>query len=248
MAKQFDKQWYPFYHDLFNRSTAGWAADRVGAYILLLNHQWQNDGIPTDKDELIFIAKCSHETLDKVLLKFSQEKNGKLYNKKMEIVRKEQIEKYEKRANAGKQGGTAKYQNLSNAKAMLKQNVSKSLPLKNKNKNNTFLKESDYVSILTNTNLEVDIKNLMVLHFRNRLSNKKTLTEGAAKILVAKIQSWRLQYSEQEIKSAIEDAITNNWTGIFEPKINKSQQPVKSKTATTITVAERIRKNLENEQ
>jgi uncharacterized protein YdaU (DUF1376 family) len=140
MAKQFDKQWYPFYHDLFNRSTAGWAADRVGAYILLLNHQWQNDGIPTDKDELIFIAKCSPETLDKVLLKFSQEKNGKLYNKKMEIVRKEQIEKYEKRANAGKQGGTAKYQNLSNAKAMLEQNVSKSLPLKNKNKsiiNNT---------------------------------------------------------------------------------------------------------------
>jgi len=140
MAKQFDKQWYPFYHDLFNRSTAGWAADRVGAYILLLNHQWQNDGIPTDKEELIFIAKCSPETLDKVLLKFSQEKNGKLYNKKMEIVRKEQIEKYEKRANAGKQGGTAKYQNLSNAKAMLQQNVSKSLPLKNKNKsiiNNT---------------------------------------------------------------------------------------------------------------
>lgn len=140
MAKQFDKQWYPFYHDLFNRSTAGWAAERVGAYILLLNHQWQNDGIPTDKDELIFIAKCSPETLDKVLLKFSQEKNGKLYNKKMEIVRKEQIDKYEKRANAGKQGGTAKYQNLSNAKAMLQQNVSKSLPLKNKNKsiiNNT---------------------------------------------------------------------------------------------------------------
>jgi len=140
MAKQFDKQWYPFYHDLFNRSTAGWAADRVGAYILLLNHQWQNDGIPTDKEELIFIAKCSPETLDKVLLKFSQEKNGKLYNKKMEIVRKEQIEKYEKRANAGKQGGTAKYQNLSNAKAMLEQNFSKSLPLKNKNKsiiNNT---------------------------------------------------------------------------------------------------------------
>ena len=140
MAKQFDKQWYPFYHDLFNRSTAGWAADRVGAYILLLNHQWQNDGIPTDKEELIFIAKCSPETLDKVLLKFSQEKNGKFYNKKMEIVRKEQIEKYEKRANAGKQGGTAKYQNLSNAKAMLEQNVSKSLPLKNKNKsiiNNT---------------------------------------------------------------------------------------------------------------
>jgi uncharacterized protein YdaU (DUF1376 family) len=147
MAKQFDKQWYPFYHDLFNRSTAGWAADRVGAYILLLNHQWQNDGIPTDKDELLFIAKCTPETLDKVLLKFSQEKNGKLYNKKMEIVRKEQIEKYEKRANAGKQGGIAKYQNLSNAKAMLKQNVSKSLPLKNKNK-----------SIINNTVREVFTK------------------------------------------------------------------------------------------
>jgi uncharacterized protein YdaU (DUF1376 family) len=140
MAKKFDKQWYPFYHDLFNRSTAGWAAERVGAYILLLNHQWQNDGIPTDKDELLFIAKCTPETLDKILLKFSQEKNGKLYNKKMEIVRKEQIDKYEKRANAGKAGGTAKYQNFSNAKAMLQQNASKSLPLKNKNKsiiNNT---------------------------------------------------------------------------------------------------------------
>lgn len=140
MAKQFDKPWYPFYHDLFNRSTAGWPADRVGAYILLLNHQWQNNGIPKDRDELILIAKCSLETLEKVLLKFDIEKAEKLFNKKMETIRKEQIDKYEKRSNAGRAGGVAKYQNLSNAKAMPEQSLSKNLPLKNKNKsiiNNT---------------------------------------------------------------------------------------------------------------
>lgn len=140
MAKQFDKQWYPFYHDLFNRSTAGWTAERVGAYILLLNHQWQNNGIPTDREELLFIAKCKPEILDKVLLKFEIEKQGRFFNKKMEIIRKEQIDKYEKRSNAGRAGGIAKYQNLSNAKAMPKQSLSKILPLKNKNKsiiNNT---------------------------------------------------------------------------------------------------------------
>jgi uncharacterized protein YdaU (DUF1376 family) len=140
MAKVFDKQWYPFYHDLFNRSTAGWGAERVGAYILLLNHQWQNSGIPKDRSELLYIAKCSDDILDKVLLKFEVEKNGKLFNKKMENIRKEQIDKYEKRANAGKAGGIAKYQNLSNAKAMVEQSSSKTLPLKNKNKsiiNNT---------------------------------------------------------------------------------------------------------------
>lgn len=140
MAKQFDKQWYPFYHDLFNRSTAGWTAERVGAYILLLNHQWQNNGIPNDREELLLIAKCKPEILEKVLLKFEVEKQGRIFNKKMEIIRKEQIDKYEKRSNAGRAGGIAKYQNLSNAKAMPEQSLSKSLPLKNKNKsiiNNT---------------------------------------------------------------------------------------------------------------
>jgi uncharacterized protein YdaU (DUF1376 family) len=152
MATPFDKQWYPFYHDLFNRSTAGWNAERVGAYILLLNHQWQNNGIPKDEEELLFIAKCSIEILDKVLIKFEIEKSGRLFNKKMETIRKEQIAKYEKRANAGKQGGTAKYQNLSNAKAMVKQSDSNALPLKNKNKKENIINN--------NTNRDLDFQGL----------------------------------------------------------------------------------------
>jgi uncharacterized protein YdaU (DUF1376 family) len=208
MAKQFDKQWYPFYHDLFNRSTAGWAADRVGAYILLLNHQWQNDGIPTDKDELIFIAKCTHETLDKVLLKFSQEKNGKLYNKKMETIRKEQIEKYEKRANAGKQGGAAKYQNLSNAKAMLKQNVSKNLPLKNKN--NT----KDISLDIDGSNEPANEPNTSKPKPERKAFIKpewKDVANYMFEYLKSKNQTWQREKLQAEAEKFINHYTTNGW-------------------------------------
>ena len=154
--KKFDGHWYPLYHNDFDRSVAGWSAERVGAYILLLNHQWQNNGIPKDREELIFIARCSDVVLEKVLTKFSTEKNERLFNKKMEEIRVEQKIKYEKRANAGKAGGIAS----SNAKAMLKQSSSNA-----KAKGVAKAKQSE---------IELDIENSIIpKEVDSKLSTKK---------------------------------------------------------------------------
>jgi len=231
MAKQFDKHWYPFYHDLFNRSVAGWSSDRVGAYILLLNHQWQNNGIPKDKDELIFIARCSEQTLDRVLFKFEIEKSGRLFNKKMETIRKEQIAKYEKRANAGKQGGLAKKQNLSIAKA-LPQQSSTIKKEKKKKKESVYISEDRYREILTPLNFSNAIKKNMMEHFRNRVDTKKDVTERAAKMLVNPIEGWVNKYGEVYVIETIQKSIKANYPDIYEPKIQngqKQEQPQQNK-------------------
>lgn len=244
MAKQFDKQWYPFYHDLFNRSTAGWNAERVGAYILLLNHQWQNNGIPIDREELLFIAKCTPEILDRVLLKFEIEKQGRFFNKKMEIIRKEQIGKYEKRANAGKAGGIAKKQNSSNATTMLQQNHS----IENKNKTKDISKEIDkkelkekaakkpkafiayeaYLEMLKVAEIPNAVKNALAKHFKMREAKKWQLTEFAAELVISTTVNIFKKHGEADTVDCVNASTKGDWKDIYPPKTkvftNQQQQ------------------------
>lgn len=220
MAKSFDKQWYPFHHDLFNRSVSGWGAERVGAYILLLNHQWQNNGIPKDREELIFIARCSDTILDKVLPKFQSEKNGKLFNKKMEIIRKQQKDKYEKRANAGSKGGIAKKQNSSNAKAKPKQ----SSTIKTKIKSNTiYLTELDYIDLLSPLTFKKEIKNALVIHFRVRKAKNKPITKDAAKLLINKVETLIKSHGEEITLAQINLSSESSWDSFYPPNGNNKE-------------------------
>lgn len=90
----FTPEWYPFYQKRFTSSTQLFNAEAIGAYILLLNYQWDNGGLPTDIDELSVLARCSKETILKVLKRFIECEDGLYWNKRLEEIREEQERKY----------------------------------------------------------------------------------------------------------------------------------------------------------
>jgi len=125
MAKElFTPDWYPFFQRKFTSATQMFNAEEIGTYIVLLNYQWDNGGLPDDFSALCLLAKCSEPSIHKVIKKFEKKSDGLFWNKRLEEVRKEQLLRYEKRSNAGKAGGLAKKQSYSNAKAMNKQSPS----------------------------------------------------------------------------------------------------------------------------
>lgn len=207
MAKQFDKQWYPFYHDLFNRSTAGWTAERVGAYILLLNHQWQNNGIPNDREELLLIAKCKAEILDKVLLKFEVEKQGRIFNKKMEIIRKEQERKYliskakADKANAIMKEKRKEIQERSTLRSTYEQ----------RNVNDTHKEEEEDISkdIIKGGDLSSKKNKREVKIFTK--PEWKDVANYWLKYLPSKGWSWNRQKIQDEAENFIDHYKSNNW-------------------------------------
>lgn len=114
--------WFPLYWQRFIIGTLKMNAEEIGAYILLLIHEWDNGFVPESPEEIKTISKVSYKKLTKVLKKF-ENINGKLYNNPLEIIRIEQAEKNEKNSNRGKNGAKARWDKhkSSNAQALHKQ-------------------------------------------------------------------------------------------------------------------------------
>ena len=119
--------WLPLYWQRFIIGTTGMTAEEIGAYILLLIHQWDKGFIPEDPKELKRISKVSIKKLSKVLEKF-EKIHGKLYNNTLEIIRIEQTEKHDKNTTRGKSGAKARWDKykLSIAQASIKHEPSNS--------------------------------------------------------------------------------------------------------------------------
>lgn len=95
MAKDlFSPPWFPFYHGKFNSATQMFTAEAIGAYIILLNYQWDNGGLPNDIEEIMMLCKCSEKSAKKVMEKFYLREDGLLWNERLEEIRKEQEAKY----------------------------------------------------------------------------------------------------------------------------------------------------------
>lgn len=93
---------FQFYADDFLAGVADMTQAEVGAYILLLCHQWNGGAIPTDPARAELIAKG--EVSPHVLSKFP---NGK--NPRLERVRKDQKEHRKAKASAGKAGADKRW-------------------------------------------------------------------------------------------------------------------------------------------
>ena len=89
---------FQFYSDDFIGGVSTMTQHEVGAYILLLCHQWQSGKISDDMERLKIVAKG--KVSDHVLSKFP---NGK--NRRMEQERKKQAIYREKQAINGAKGG-----------------------------------------------------------------------------------------------------------------------------------------------
>lgn len=96
--------------------------EQRGIYITLLSYAWLEKGIPNDINVMKILCgnpKNFEQSIDGVLECF-YEKDGKLYNRRMESIRLEQRERKKKASVAGKIGAQARWQPHSNrnAKAM----------------------------------------------------------------------------------------------------------------------------------
>lgn len=108
-------EWFPLYWQRMTIGTLQMSAEEIGAYMLLLIHQWDKGFVPANEKDLRKISRVSIKKLEKVLKKF--EKFGdKLVNDTLEIIRIEQEEKASKRSNSGKNAARIKYERIANAK------------------------------------------------------------------------------------------------------------------------------------
>jgi uncharacterized protein YdaU (DUF1376 family) len=106
MSENLD--WFPLYWRRFLLGTAKMKAEEIGAYMLLLIHQWEKCFVPLDEAEIEEIAKLPVKKLSRVLKKFSRTEDG-YQNEFLEEVRAEQYTKLAKSSGRGKKAAEARW-------------------------------------------------------------------------------------------------------------------------------------------
>jgi uncharacterized protein YdaU (DUF1376 family) len=145
--------YFPFYVKDWIIGTANMNPTEKGGYLNLLVYEWDKGGLPNDKNELAEISGVKNKSLDKIIKKFKANDIGLLINEKLEKVRAEVVEKYNKNRVNGANGGRPKKEdkkpiaNPSLTHGLLKQNPSLTQPepngggnknqIENKNQTNT---------------------------------------------------------------------------------------------------------------
>lgn len=83
--------WFPFFADDFISGTAHMTAAEIGAYVLLLCHQWRNGDLPSNPSLLTRICRQRIDRIVAVLDKFEPCGEGKIRNKRMYVIREERM-------------------------------------------------------------------------------------------------------------------------------------------------------------
>jgi uncharacterized protein YdaU (DUF1376 family) len=96
---------FQFYVQDFLTGTMFLSAEEIGAYILLLCHQWDKGALPVDDRELLRIARTKVKTLEVVRKKFVLGDDGLLRNTRLEKEREKQAQHREKQKLNGSKGG-----------------------------------------------------------------------------------------------------------------------------------------------
>jgi uncharacterized protein YdaU (DUF1376 family) len=108
---------YPLYAADFEMDTAELDIEHIGLYFRLLNVEWLNGSLPKDTESLARIARVDHNRFitlwDSVKVKFYENGDGRLYNKRMEEERKKRNEFKLNKSNAGKIGMNNRWGNKS---------------------------------------------------------------------------------------------------------------------------------------
>lgn len=100
---------FQLYVEKFLVGTINMSSGEVGAYFLLLCHQWDLFGLENNNDELMELGRCNEDTLMKILKKFRKCPDGKYRNPKLEKIRAEQIYKHFTKSNSGKLGNEIRW-------------------------------------------------------------------------------------------------------------------------------------------
>jgi uncharacterized protein YdaU (DUF1376 family) len=99
---------FQFYVQDFLTGTMHMTAEEIGAYILLLCHQWDKGALPDNDKELIKIARTKQKVIDSIRVKFAVGEDGRLRNMRLEKEREKQAAYREKMIEAGRKSGEAR--------------------------------------------------------------------------------------------------------------------------------------------
>jgi len=98
----------PLYLDRFLGGTMHFGADEIGAYILLIAHQWQHGHVENDQAMIERVARCEYGRLRRVLAKF--ERRGEhLVNAVCDKVRRDREDWIKSQSERGKKGMAARW-------------------------------------------------------------------------------------------------------------------------------------------
>lgn len=107
MAKK-DDHWFKFYYRLILISCQGWRDDEFGAYVRLLIHQFDKDGLPENEAEIAKLITTFKKNWPLLQTKFKKGPDGLLRNEFMKEIREERDEKSRRGIENGKTGGRPK--------------------------------------------------------------------------------------------------------------------------------------------
>ena len=124
----------PFYVTDYFGDTTHLNTVEHGAYLLLILHYWQKEGLPSDDEELAIITRLQPREWKKMRPKIARFFGPDWRHKRVDAELARAAERYERRAKAGKAGGNAKSARLatgkqcsSNAARLLAENGSKNV-------------------------------------------------------------------------------------------------------------------------
>ena len=104
------------YLERFDAATAEWDLDAVGAYIRLLNHQWNHGSIPDEARTILRVTPARARSLRWVVTsKFPLCPDGRRRNLAMEKIRAEHQPKAERRTTKAREAALARWSAVSNA-------------------------------------------------------------------------------------------------------------------------------------
>lgn len=104
MAKK-DDHWFKFYYRLILISCQGWRDDEFGAYVRLLIHQFDKDGLPGSEAEISKLITTFKKNWPLLQTKFKKGEDGLLRNDFMKEIREERNKKSATASDNGKIGG-----------------------------------------------------------------------------------------------------------------------------------------------
>jgi uncharacterized protein YdaU (DUF1376 family) len=100
----------PLYLDRFLGGTMSFEAHEVGAYILLIAHQWQHGSIENDQRMIERVARCEYGKMRRVLAKFADQGDGTIANPVCAKVRADRDEWIKTQIERGKRGADVRWQ------------------------------------------------------------------------------------------------------------------------------------------
>ena len=107
--------WFPLFGESFRRATVGWPKAKIGCYLLLLWHQWEEHSVPGD--DVMKIARILGESRIQTLKvwtgelagKFPVWQDGRCRNRRLEQVREKLLEDFRRRSDHGRVGALARW-------------------------------------------------------------------------------------------------------------------------------------------